>query len=145
MSLLRRIAPELARNNAFRLLNPWNDSLRELSDPFFDLSKRALAIDVTETPESFIIEAEVPGFKKEDILLQTEGSSLRLKGEYQHDNESKEAGNVFSERIRSSFDRQIQLPTTIDVSKVSASLHSGILKVVVPKGEHSHKASISIE
>lgn len=104
------------------------------ADEFFHQAlPRSPAMDLKETKDSYIIKADVPGFTKEQIEIDAQGSTLSVKGNYVKADEKKDEHHHVKERVESSFSRSVQLPISISAEKIKASLKDGILEVVVPK------------
>jgi HSP20 family protein len=97
-------------------------------------SDRILPIDLKETTVSYIIEADVPGFTKEQIEIDANGPVIVIKGVYK--NVPEVLGEVYhhtKERFRSSFMRRLTLPMEIPAKKIKAKLEYGVLTLVIPK------------
>jgi HSP20 family protein len=91
------------------------------------------AVDVFEKEDKFIVKAEVPGMKEEDIDVSVTGDTLTIKGEKKAESEVKEEDYYRCERAYGSFYRLIPLPSTVDASKIEASYEGGVLEVTLPK------------
>jgi len=90
-------------------------------------------IDLSETGNSLIIKAEIPGINPEDLEISITDDILTIKGEMCQDS-TKESGNSQRmERRYSSFSRTFQLPCRIMVEDVKASYRKGLLFIVLPK------------
>jgi HSP20 family protein len=93
----------------------------------------APAIEVYEKEDKFVVKAELPGMKKEDIDISVTGDTLSIKGERKAESEFKEEDYYFCERSYGSFSRSIALPSSIDTEKIEASYEDGVLEVSLPK------------
>ena len=91
------------------------------------------AIDVFEKNGKFVVRAEVPGMKKEDINISVEGDMLIIKGERKTSEEIKEENYYQSECTYGAFTRSIRIPEAVDASKITAEYEDGILEVTMPK------------
>ena len=102
-------------------------------------------VDIAESPEEYLIKAEIPEVRKEDVHVTIEDGVLRVAGERRH--ESEERGTKFHrvERRYGSFARSFSLPENADESKVKADFKDGLLCVHLPKGEPPRKRSIDVE
>jgi HSP20 family protein len=107
-----------------------------------ELNQRGIDLDVSETPSGYVVEAEVPGFTKDQVTLSVTGSQLTIKGEKQSISES--ANYLRRERSKHSFRRTVTLPCAIDCKKVEAHLEGGVLKIDLPKGESQINVPIRI-
>ena len=147
-----------------RGLTPWNpfteldEMERRMSDiferPFLpSLWRRfpteqmawAPAIDVFEKENKFIVKAETPGMKEEDINVSIEGDSLNIKGEKKTESEVKEEDYYRSERSYGSFFRSIALPSTVDAGKIEAEYDNGVLEITIPKKAEVKQKKITIK
>lgn len=109
-------------------ITPWR--------PFWWLSSEdgwMPAIDVFEKDDKFVVKAELPGMKKEDIDVSVVGDMLNIKGEKKTETELKEENYYRSERSYGSFFRSIPLPSTVDADKIEANYEDGVLEVTLPK------------
>jgi HSP20 family protein len=93
----------------------------------------APAIEVFEKGDKFVIKAEVPGMKEEDVDVSVVGDTLTIKGEKRAESEVNEEDYYCCERSYGSFFRSIALPSTVDPKKVEASYEDGVLEVTLPK------------
>ena len=91
------------------------------------------AVDIKEEGERFVIQADVPGVKAEDIEITMEDGVLTLRGS--RETEAREEDNGFRriERVRGQFFRRFTLPDTADAESIEASFSDGVLEVVIPK------------
>lgn len=116
-------------------------------DPFTseELSDRwAPPVDIRETDDAFLVEAELPGLKKEDVDITIESNMLRLRGERRFEREKEEENFHRMERAYGSFTRTFSLPSRVDSEGVEASFRDGILTVKVPKTAESRPRKIEI-
>jgi HSP20 family protein len=102
------------------------------------------AIDIRETEDSYLIEADVAGLKKDDIELTVEDNVLTLKGERKHESEEKKEGYRRIERRYGSFRRSFELPAGVDTGKVKADVKDGVLSVTLPKPEEVKPKQIEV-
>lgn len=102
------------------------------------------ALDVRETADEFIIDAELPGLSKADVDITVEDGVLTLSGERRMEEQTEDKGYRRVERRYGSFSRALTLPRDIDADNVSASFEDGLLTVHVPKTETAKPRSIKI-
>ncbi|MDQ7827324.1 MAG: Hsp20/alpha crystallin family protein [Candidatus Eremiobacteraeota bacterium] len=93
------------------------------------------AIDLADRESHFLINAEVPGFKKEEIDISVDEDVLTIKGETRSEKEEKKENYFHREISTGSFSRSIKLPSEINREAIKASLKDGILIIEVPKIE----------
>lgn len=115
------------------LFNNSLSSLNILGKGFFDNASYP-KVDVLDHEKEIVIEAEIPGLKKNQISVEIDNNKfLRIKGE----KNQTSTGNKYLHRElkHSSFCRTFQIPSMIDVDKITSSFEDGILKVRLPKNE----------
>ncbi|MDP9376118.1 MAG: Hsp20/alpha crystallin family protein [Actinomycetota bacterium] len=102
------------------------------------------AMDLIEKEDSFVLRADLPGMKEEDLSIEFEDNVLTLSGERK--SESEESGEGFHrvERAFGSFSRTLTLPKGIDPESISAEFENGVLEVRIPKPEERKPRRISI-
>jgi HSP20 family protein len=93
----------------------------------------APAIEVIEKDDKYVVKAEIPGMKEDDIEVSVVGKTLTIKGERKTESEVKEENYHCCERSYGSFFRSIALPSDVDDSKTEASYEDGILEVSLQK------------
>lgn len=137
-------------------LTPWSavaDLQREMSrmmDDFgFDWDRLggtwSPPMDLQETENDYILQADVPGMKREDIELTAIENTITIRGKREHE-ERQEGKNVHRmERMYGEFQRTFELPGGFDANKVEATLRDGVLRVRLPKREESKPKQIKLE
>lgn len=101
-------------------------------------------IEMFEKEDTFIVKADLPGMKKEEIDISVVGDTLTIKGERKTESEVKEEDYHFCERSYGSFMRSITLPTTVDVKKIKASYEDGVLEISLPKAPEVKPKKVEI-
>ena len=102
-------------------------------------------VDLYEAPETFVLTAELPGVRKEDIQLEVHDRTLTLRAERQQETEVKDEHYHRRERAYGSFQRVFALPTSVDAEKVHASFKDGILELQLPKYETAKPRRIAVQ
>ncbi len=102
-------------------------------------------VDITEDDKEYLIKAELPEVKKEDIKLTVDEDVLTITGERKYEKEEKGKKYHRVERAYGSFMRSFTLPEDADGSKVSAECKDGLLKVHLPKSEKAKPKSIEVK
>jgi HSP20 family protein len=93
-------------------------------------------VNLYETSDGYVLTAEVPGLKSDEIEVAVEHDRLTLSGERRVEH-PQEASLHRVERRAGSFRRTLQLPSELDADKVEASYRNGVLRVRIPKApEH---------
>ncbi len=103
------------------------------------------AIDVCETSDQFVIEAEVPGMSKKEIKLSIKKDELVIEGEKKEEKKKEEESFLRIERSYGSFRRSIRLPSEVDQSNVKAKYENGVLKIFIPKTEKEKPKEIKVK
>jgi HSP20 family protein len=102
------------------------------------------AVDIRETKEAYVVEAELPGLTKDDIDVTFENGVLSLTGERKLESETEEESYRRVERRYGSFTRSFTLPREVDTEGVKAAFREGLLTVTVPKREQAKPRTIAI-
>jgi HSP20 family protein len=89
--------------------------------------------DITETDKEYLIKAELPEVKKEDVKITLEDGVITISGERRKETQSKNANEIRIESAYGSFSRSFALPDNVDTQAISAESKDGVLKVHVPK------------
>jgi HSP20 family protein len=101
-------------------------------------------VDIYDNEDKFVINAELPGVDKKDIVIDVKGRFLTLKGERSSEKEVKEDKYYRRERANGSFERVFTLPAEIDPDKIKADYKDGILKIDIPKPEEQKPKQIAV-
>ncbi len=102
------------------------------------------AVDVFEKEDKFVVKAELPGMKEEDIDVSVVGDRLIIKGEKETETEVNEEDYYRCERSYGSFHRSILLPSTVDASKIAADFEDGVLEVTLPKAAEVKPKKVAV-
>ncbi|MEO0184923.1 MAG: Hsp20/alpha crystallin family protein [candidate division WOR-3 bacterium] len=102
-------------------------------------------IDIEEDNENFIVKAELPGLKKEDVKIAVRGNLLTISGERKQEEETKNKTYHRIERSYGKFSRTISLPSEVDVNKIKAVYKDGVLHITLPKPETLKPKEIEVE
>ncbi len=103
------------------------------------------AVDVDEDKDNFIVKAEMPGMKPEDIGVSIHQNTLVVSGERKREEERKDGGIYRSERYFGKFQRSIPLPHAVDAQKIEARYRDGVLTVKLPKTEQGKTKQIEVK
>ncbi|MCX6017155.1 MAG: Hsp20/alpha crystallin family protein [Chloroflexi bacterium] len=93
------------------------------------------AVDLSETADAYRIEAELPGWKPEQVEISIENGVLTLKGEAAEETAAEGEKQHVREIARSSFLRRFALPAEVDADKATAEFTLGMLQLSIPKAE----------
>ena len=102
-------------------------------------------VDLTETPESYQLRAELPGIDAKDIDIQVSGDVLTLSGEKKEESKGENANVHFTERKFGQWRRSFRLPTTADTARVEAKTANGVLELTIPKRAEARPQTIKVK
>jgi len=152
----------LTRWESLTRLNPWKeleDMEKRLSTIFGRVpvagggdKKEAISVaewsplvDITEDEKEYLVKAELPEMKKEEIKISVHDDVLSISGERKY--EKEETGKKYHrvERAYGSFMRSFTLPEDADGSKINAEYKEGVLKIHLPKSEKAKPKAIEVK
>lgn len=93
------------------------------------------SIDVYETEDAFVLEADLPGVKAEDVKVESENGDLVLRGWRTIEKSQSDGQYHTMERSSGNFIRRIKLPESIKKDAIEAEYHDGVLRVILPKAK----------
>lgn len=102
-------------------------------------------VDISESEGEYLIKAELPEVKKEDVKVTVENGVLTLQGERRQDKEEKGKRFHRVERSYGSFVRSFSLPESVDESGVKADYKDGVLNLHLPKSEKVKPKAIDVK
>ena len=144
----------LVRWSPFRELHSIQNEMNRLIESYFTNGGREIGVsafewepvcNLKENDESYTLEAELPGLKKEDIKISLKDGILTVSGERKEEKEKKDKHSHIVERQYGSFCRLFTLPEKVSEDKIDASYKDGILKVLLPKTEEAKIKEIAIK
>lgn len=145
----------LMRWDPFRDLEDFSRSMNRLfarSTPSTTGGREAMiaadwapAVDISETPEEYLVKAELPEVKKEDVKVKVEHGLLRIEGERKIEKEEKGKKLHRVERAYGSFVRTFALPDDVDEANVRAEVKDGVLAVHLMKSAKAKPRSIDVK
>jgi HSP20 family protein len=102
-------------------------------------------LDVYEEGGSYIVSAELPGVKPEDVDITVTGNTLSIKGESHTERDEERANVHYRERRYGTFSRTVELPSDIDTSKIEASFEHGVLKITAARAAGLQPRKIAVK
>lgn len=102
-------------------------------------------VDVTDRGSEFVLRAEVPGYRREDLHVDVGESSVSLRGERKEEKVDERECYVCRESSVGAFERTIPLPSEIRTEGVSAKLKDGVLTLALPKVHEEHRRQIEVK
>jgi HSP20 family protein len=112
-----------------------------------DFGMRLPSIDVSENNDGYVVRAELPGWKPEDIDISVEGNTLTIRGQLNEDVDQGGDPNTryhHREIRRGSFERSISLPADVQADRANAEFDNGVLTLTLPKSEAAKPKQIKI-
>ena len=105
----------------------------------------APAVDITEDDKEYLVKAELPGLKKEEVKITVENGELTISGERKSEKEEKNKKYHRIERSYGSFVRSFTLPDVVSSDKVNAEFKDGLLTVHLPKDEKARPKTVEVK
>ncbi len=145
----------LIRWEPVRELNTLQSEVNRLFNTFFDTPaptnagaaaprRWVPAMDLIETPDAFVLHADLPGLSEDDVNIELDDNVLTISGERKADHETRKEGYYRVERSWGHFARSLTLPEGVDPESVQASFDRGVLEVRIPKPEQRKPRKVSI-
>lgn len=137
MKFLVRKAPEnfirTVNDEISSLLNRHFDSYFPEAAYWEDMDKYSMPVEMTDKGKEFIVKAELPGVKKEDLDIDIDKKYITINAKKEEECEVDENSYKKSEFRYGEFSRTVYFPEEIDVEKTEAKLEHGVLKINAPK------------
>ncbi len=106
----------------------------------------AYPVDIREDNGQILVDAEMPGFDKDEVEVTLENGVLNICAEHQEEKEQKKKGKPYlSERRYRRIQRSFTLPAAADASKVKANLKDGVLHLAIPKAQEATASKIAVK
>lgn len=152
MNILKWQRPALTTWPTFGRLSDLRDEIDRLFEsPLTEwtrtsqlLSGWTPALDLHEDKNSFVVKAELPGMKKEDIEVSLHEGMLSISGERKSETKHEETEIYRAERFFGRFQRSVTLPAAVAADKVKAAYKDGILTITLPKTEEAKPKQIEV-
>lgn len=129
------------RDNMDRLF----DRTLSRMDSDFDTVNWALALDVIENNDEFVVKASLAGIDPDDLEITYSDNALTIRGETKMEQDVEESRYHLRERRYGRFARSVSLPAKIDSDKIEADYKNGVLTLHLPKTEEVKPKRISIK
>ena len=129
------LRPFERRNNRMTAYNPWDEMERAFfGDGAWNRSLAEFKTDIQDKGDSYLLQADLPGFKKEDIHVDLDGDTMTIRAERhsEHEEQDKKGSYVRCERSYGSYERAFDV-SGIDTDKIGAQYADGVLKLTMPK------------
>jgi len=148
----RRQVPAPFVWNPFREIARLEQELNKLINEFIPAAAKSEVtvgqiiprVDVYETEDKVIIEAELPGVKKEDIEVKIKDNNVIIRGEIKREEEKQDRNYFRAERFYGKFERVIPLMVEVKPEEAKATMENGILRLEIPKATAEKEVEIKI-
>lgn len=148
---LIRWSPMLSSSS--RDLSTIHDEVNRLFDGFlsrgaFSVDRAAVfapAVDVEETPDEFVVRADLPGVSQKDVKVNLLGETLTVRGERKQQQEGKDRNYHRVERSHGVFERSFTFRAPVRNEGVRAQYRDGVLEIHVPKAEEARVREVEIQ
>jgi len=105
-----------------------------------------LKVDVTESNGAYLVSAELPGVKKEDIQVAIDGAQVTLSAELKREKDINESDRLLhTERVFGKLSRSFALPQELDEARAEAKFRDGVLELTLPKKAAAARKAITIQ
>lgn len=159
--MAKKESKELVKIEPARALSPFEEMERRFEDlfrrPFSllepswwprlrmpEMEEVSPKVDIFEEGDDFVVKAEIPGMKKEDIEVNLTDDMVTISGEKKQEEKVEKKDYYRLERSYGSFSRSFRLPKEIQTDKAKATFKDGVLEVKVPKTEEAKKKEKNI-
>lgn len=109
------------------------------------ITEWAPSVDIIEDDKEFVVKAELPEVKREDVKVTVDEHVLSIRGERKAEQEEKGRKYHRIERSYGSFERSFTLPETTDPDKISSEFKDGVLTVHLPKNPAAKRKAVEIK
>lgn len=107
-----------------------------------DVFKSVPAVNISETPEAYILELAAPGMNKEDFKVEIENGILSISTEKKEEKSSENNKFTRKEFSYTSFNRTFTLPEQVNTEAISAGYENGVLKLQLPKKDEAKQKPV---
>jgi len=104
-----------------------------------------IRVDISENDKEYLVSAEIPGAKKEDIRVSIDGNYVSISAEVKKEQEEKHGRSLVRETYRGTVSRGFTLASEVDDKTAVAKLEEGVLRLTLPKREGSVSRMLKIE
>jgi HSP20 family protein len=127
------------------LLRDFAPSFRPLRRVGGDVESWRPVADISETDKEYLIKAELPEVRKEDVQITLQEGVMTISGERKHEQEHQDANEIRVESFYGSFSRSFSIPENVDAENIKAESRDGVLRIHIPKKEAPQSKAKSIQ
>jgi HSP20 family protein len=102
-------------------------------------------VDLEDRGKDYLLTAEMPGFKREDVEIQVMDDSVEIRAATGWKTDDKSKNYIWRERAAESFYRLIELPEEINTDKAEANLKDGVLEITLPKKAPKPRKKVAVK
>ncbi|WP_295985395.1 Hsp20 family protein [uncultured Variovorax sp.] len=132
-----------------RIENLFPDMLRRWARPLQLIDEAELPadirLDISENDKEYLVTAEIPGARKEDVRVSIDGGYVSISAEVRKDEEKKQGRSIVRETYRGSMSRGFSLASEVDDKTAVAKLEDGVLHLTLPKREGTARTTLKIQ
>jgi HSP20 family protein len=143
---------EIKMTSKYRPLSLIGELQREFGNLFlnesianFDTEQWAPAVDIVDQANQYVIKADLPGVRAEDIDVTLENGVVTIKGVREEEKKEENKNFKRTERFSGSFLRRFTLPEAADLENIKAKTKNGVLELSIPKNESKKSKRIQIK
>lgn len=111
----------------------------------FDTSTRTPQLDIIDRDKEILVRTELPGVDKKDISVSANDQTLNIHGTVRREQVEQRKDFVRCEITSGDFSRSLPMPAGIDTSSISATLHDGILEIILPKHPGQQRRAVEVK
>ena len=143
--MLTRFDPFREMNQLRRAMDRAFDDTLERRYADFDQNVSALALDVLENEDAYLVKATIPGIDPNDLDITYNNDTLTIQGEMKQDEEQDGERYHLRERFYGKFYRQVRLPSSVNANAIQAHYEHGVLTLTLPKSEEVKPKKIAVQ
>ncbi|MGV3741637.1 MAG: Hsp20/alpha crystallin family protein [Burkholderiaceae bacterium] len=131
------------------------DPFSNFEDMFRDMSlmpalrgwdmENPIRLDISEDEKNYLVKADLPGVKKDDINISIDGNQVTVSAEIKEEKEEREKGMIRSERYVGQQYRSFALPNEVDEANAQAKYENGVLQLTLPKKSGSSRKQVPVQ
>lgn len=122
--------------NLFNIDRVFENFFNDTVFPAYYSKSGQMKVDIKENDKEYMIEADLPGFRKDDVMIDYEDDYLTISANHDEEKEEKKDNYLRKERFATSMTRSFMIDD-VDAEKIKASMDNGVLKISLPKSERT--------
>ncbi|MDY6915966.1 MAG: Hsp20/alpha crystallin family protein [Candidatus Cloacimonadota bacterium] len=143
---MKKNYPTRSNRDLFPAMSMFDNFLQRFFDEDTnEENERMMAIDVIEDDNNYVVKADLPGIKKDNINISVDDNELVIEAKHDEKKEEKKASYYRCERYSGNYRRSILLSENVDRNNIDAKFKDGVLEVTLPKREPKPVKKISVK